>query len=274
MAWDVRDKLCLITGGSGGIGRTTARTLAAMGARVIITARGKERGEAAARETGAELLLVDLSVQKDIRRAAGEFLSRFPRLDVLINNAGALFPRRERTADGIEATFALNHLAYFLLTDLLVSRLRESAPARIINVASEAQVAGRIAFNDLQGERFYSAWRAYSQSKRANVLFTQELARRLAGTGVTANCLHPGTVATGFGRGGTGVIAWLLRAYRPWMRTPEQGADTVVYLAASSEVEGVTGKYFVDRKVKTAVERYDASDARRLWEVSEEMVRE
>lgn len=275
----MRGKTCIVTGASAGIGKATARELAARGANVVLVCRDPARGDIAMREVASqgsgtvELLIADLSSQRDIRRVAREILDAHPRIDVLINNAGGIFGERLLTEDGLEMTFALNHLGYFLLTSLLLERLQASAPARIVNVSSGAHQLGRLDWNNLQGERSFKSLRAYGLSKLANVLFTYELARRLAGTGVTVNCMRPGTVATNFGASGTRLIQRLVRLGRPFMRTPEQGADTVVWLATAREVEGVTGKYFDDRKdVRSSKISYDEQAARRLWLESERMV--
>ena len=247
-------KTVLVTGGTGGIGKATAAGLASLGARVGIVGRDRQRAEAAAadirRENDApavDLFVADMSSQAEVRRLAAEVLGRYPRLDVLVNNVGGFWATRHTTADGLEHTFAVNHLAPFLLTNLLLERLEASAPARIVTVSSGAQSMGRIDFDDLQGERNYQGQRAYNQSKLANVLFTYELARRLAGTGVTANVLHPGVVRTRFGAEDPARLTNLLVPIaRLFMKTPEQGAATPVYLASSPEVEGVTGRYFAN----------------------------
>ncbi len=201
-------------------------------------------------------------------------MKQLPRIDVLVNNAGAVFSTRQVTVDGFELTFALNHLAYFLLTSLLRDKIVASAPARIIVVSSEAHRGGRLDFSDLQGEHSFSGFRAYGTSKLSNLLFTRELARRLAGTGVTANVMHPGTVATGFGRNNRGFIGAMIKLLAPFFRTPEKGAETIVYLAADPALEGISGGYFYDLKPKTptAAAQNDA-DAAKLWTVSEELTR-
>jgi retinol dehydrogenase-14 len=269
-------RVCLVTGATSGIGKATAAALASIGARVGVVARDPAKGEATLAELRAssnddrvELFLADLSSQTQVRSLAEDVLGRYDRLQVLVNCAGGYWAHRHLTADGLELTFALNHLSYFLLTDLLLDLLIESAPSRIVNVASGAQSMGRIAFDDLQGERGYRGQAAYNQSKLANVLFTYELARRLEGTGVTANCVHPGVVRTRFGREDPNVAYRLSWVARPFMRTPEQGAGTIVYLASSPEVQGVTGSYWANRKPRSSSKRsYDLETARRLWEVS------
>jgi NAD(P)-dependent dehydrogenase (short-subunit alcohol dehydrogenase family) len=274
-------KVCLVTGATSGVGRVTAEALAQQGATTIIIARNPERGTATVRRirqtTGnpqVEMILADLSAQADVRRVAREFQSRYPRLDVLVNNAGALFSRRVVSLDGIEMTWALNHLAYFLLTTLLLETLRASAPARIVNVSSEAHRHADVSFDDLQGQHRYRGWRAYAQSKLANVLFTYELGRRLDGTHVTANALHPGFVATNFGRNNRGLAGIIFRALQWTAISPEQGAETMLYLATSPQVEGVTGQYFVKRRsVRSSKASYDVHAAQRLWQASAELAR-
>ena len=272
-------KVVLITGGTSGIGKAAATALAAMGAEVVVTGRSRERGEAAVEEIrrasgngGVSLALADLTVQAEVRKLAEEFGRSHDRLDVLINNAGAVFSKREETADGLERTLALNHLAPFLLTNLLLGLIKESAPSRIITVSSEARRGAEIDFDDLQSGRKYRGFPVYGKSKLANILFTYELAERLRGTGVTANCVHPGAVSTNFGMNNGGLMVLLFRTLKPFMRTPEQGADTIIYLASSPEVEGVSGRYFGDRKViSSSEEPHDVSAQRRLWEESEEL---
>jgi retinol dehydrogenase-14 len=274
---DMRGRICLVTGATSGIGKATALGLARSGATLVLVTRDPQRGAAAVaeikRQTGneaVEFLTADLTSQQSIRRLADDFKSKYRQLHVLVNNAGGVFPRT-RTVDGLEKTFALNHLAYFLLTELLLDVLEASAPARIVSVSSEAERGGKINFDDLQSHKKYSAMRAYCQSKLANVMWTYELARRLEGTGVTANCLHPGAVATSFG-GSIPVVNWFYKLAGRFMRTPEKGAETVIYLASSPEVEGVTGKYFQDcRPITSAPRSYDLEVARRLWQVSAEL---
>ncbi len=278
----MQDKIGLITGATNGIGKAAALALARQGMTLVIVGRSPAKTQAvrdeirAASDNGrVEMIVADLSAMAEVRRAAGEFLARFDRLDVLMNNAGAVFSERRETVDGYEMTFALNHLSYFLLTNLLLERLKASAPARIINVSSGAHRGATINFDDLHLRRGYGlgGFKAYSQSKLANILFTYELARRLAGSGVTANAMHPGFVATGFGRNNPGLMNAVMGLLHRFALTPEQGADTLVYLATAPEVEGVTGQYFEKRKpVRSSAVSYDESVARRLWEVSESLV--
>jgi NAD(P)-dependent dehydrogenase (short-subunit alcohol dehydrogenase family) len=272
-------KTVLITGGTSGIGKATAVAMAAMGADVVITGRNAERGEAAVEElegqsTGGavELILADLFLQSEVRRLAETVLERHDRLDVLANNAGLVQSKRTETPDGIETTLAINHLAPFLLTNLLLDRLKESAPGRVITTSSEAQRWGSMDFGDLQSRRRYRGFPVYGMTKLANIMFTYELAERLKGTGVTANCLHPGGVGTNFGKNNGGPMALFFRAFKPFMRSPEQGADTLIWLASSPEIDGVSGKYFSDRKEIEAKEiAYDPDARRRLWEISEDL---
>ena len=271
-------KVVLITGGTSGIGRAAAAALAAMGAEVVVTGRDRERGEAAVeeirRDSGNErvsLVLADLSVQAEVRGLAEEFRERHDRLDVLVNNAGLVQSRRVETPDGLELTLAVNHLAPFLLTDLLLDLLKKSAPSRVITVSSEARRRASIDFDDLQSERRYRGFPVYGMTKMANILFTYELAERLEGTGVVANCLHPGAVSTNFAQNNRGPIALLFRLFKPFMRSPEQGADTLVYLASSPEAGELNGKYLTDRKEVSPAEPRDETSQKRLWEVSEEL---
>src|SRR5215470_17081785 len=276
---DLRGKTCLITGASSGIGRATALALGGMGATLVLVCRDRGRGEAAvadiARQTGnrdVTLLLADLALQSEIRRVAAEFLASDRPLHVLINNAGVMNLHRSVTADGIETTFAVNHLGYFLLTNLLLERLRRSAPARIVNVSSEAHKFAPLDFDDLGNEKRYRAMRVYGQSKLANILFTAELAGRCAGSGVTANSLHPGAVST---RLGTNNGAWtrvIIALLRPFFRSPTDGAATSIYLASSPAVDGVSGKYFANCREKAPSRAASDPDAaRRLWEISAQM---
>jgi NAD(P)-dependent dehydrogenase (short-subunit alcohol dehydrogenase family) len=271
-----RSRVYLITGANAGVGRATAERLAETGGRVVLVCRDRGRGEAARREivtaTGnrwVDLLVADLASQRQVRDLAAEFLARYERLDLLVNNAAVLPRRRQETVDGLEQQFAVNHLAPFLLTNLLLDIMRRSAPARVVTVSSEAHRAGRIDFTDLQGERSYRRLRAYRQSKLANILFTRELSRRLHGSRVTANAVHPGVVATGLLFSG-----WRsARLIRPFLRRPAGGARPVSYVALSPEVAGVSGRYFVDqRPVEPSERALDPETAKQLWEVSESLV--
>ncbi len=277
-------KTVVVTGGNSGIGLETAAELASMGARVLLTARNADKGRAAVAalsqrvgEKGAvQLVVFDLADLDSVRRGAAEILEQAPRLDVLVNNAGLVLSEREVTVDGYEATFAINHLGPFLLTNLLLDRIRASAPARVVTVASTAHTSARkgIPFDDLQSTRRYGGMRVYGQSKLANILFTLELARRLEGSGATANSLHPGTVRTGYGADGDtrGFLAFGIKLASPFFLTPAKGARTSVYLASSPEVEGVSGSYFVKCRAKEPRRwAQDPEAARRLWQVSEEL---
>jgi NAD(P)-dependent dehydrogenase (short-subunit alcohol dehydrogenase family) len=274
-------KTVLITGGTGGIGRATAIRLASMGARVGIVGRNLGRAQRAAAEICSEsgnaivdAFGADMSSQAEVRRLAREVLVAYPRIDVLINNVGGFWSHRHVTADGLERTFALNHLAPFLLTSLLLDRLIASAPARIVTVSSGAQSMGTIAFDDLMGERKYSGQQAYNQSKLANVMFTYELARRLVGTGVTATALHPGMTNTSFSaEDPSRVFAPLVMVMRPFMKKPERAADTPVYLASSPAADGLTGEFFANRESKKSNKSsYDVKTTARLWRVSADLV--
>jgi NAD(P)-dependent dehydrogenase (short-subunit alcohol dehydrogenase family) len=217
-------------------------------------------------------MITDFSDLGQVRKLAAGVKAKYPGLHRLVNNAGTYIGKRTLTAEGYETTFAVNHLGYFLLTVELLDLLKSSAPARVVSVASDAHKGGHINFDDLSLENGYSGWKAYAQSKLANVLFTYELARRLAGTGVTANCLHPGVVGTNLFNSVGGLAGKIVRLFTPFMRTPEKGADTMIWLASSPEVEGISGKYFADRKEQaTNPESYDTAIAARLWEVSERM---
>jgi NAD(P)-dependent dehydrogenase (short-subunit alcohol dehydrogenase family) len=274
-------KVCLVTGATAGIGTVTALALARRGATVGLVGRSAERIGATARritdQTGNVSVvpfLADLSAQAEVRRLAQEIGARFPRLDVLVNNAGAMFLERQESADGIEMTFALNHLAYFLLTNLLLDRLKAAGTARVVCVASDAHRFARgIDFDDLQRRKSYGGFRVYGESKLANILFSAELARRLAGTGVTVNALHPGFVATDFFARDhmKGPLGWFMKtSARLVAITPEQGAATSIFLATAPEVEGITGKYFEKQKqARPSRAVQDEAAARRLWQVSE-----
>ena len=272
-------KVVLITGGTSGIGKAAARALAGMGATVVITGRNEERGKRALQEIreesgndGVELILADLTVQDEVRRLAEELRERHNQLEVLVNNAGLVLSERTETPDGIETQLAINHLAPFLLTNLLLDLLKESAPSRIVTVSSDAHRWAKIDLDDLQSRKRYRGMQVYGKTKLANIMFTYELAERLEGTGVTANCMHPGGVNTNFGNNQGGPMNLLFRIFKPFMRSPEQGADTLIYLASSPEVKGMTGKYLADRKVKAASDAaYDETTRKRLWEASEEL---
>jgi retinol dehydrogenase 14 len=251
-----------------------------MGAYVAITGRDHERSQGAASEVRAvgsgqvDVFIADLSSQSEVRRLANEVLRSLSRIDVLVNNVGGYWATRHLTPDGFERTFALNHLAPFLLTNLLLDRLKESTPARVVTVSSNAQAMGRLDFDDLQGERSYSGSRAYNQSKLANVVFTYELARRLEGSAVSANAAHPGVVSTSFGAEDPGRLQRLFVPFiRPFMKSPAKGAATSAYLASTPELEQVTGRYFVNNKAKSSSRRsYDEVTAARLWQVSADLV--
>ena len=273
-------KICLVTGGTNGIGKSTAQVLARMGATVVIVGRSASKTAQVVKEIRAgsdnpnvDSLLADLSSQQDIRRLANEFKQKYKQLHVLLNNAGAAFMKRQLSVDGIELTFALNHLAPFLLTNLLLDTLQASAPSRIINVSSGAHTSGKIEFDNLQGERAYG-FAAYPNAKLATILYTVELARRLEGTGVTVNALHPGLTSTGFGKNNGKFMATMVSLLAPIvMRSSAKGAETSIYLASSSGVEGVTGKYFYDSQVTPAApQSNDMAIARKLWDVSAQMV--
>ena len=276
-------KTVIVTGANSGIGLETAVALARAGATTVLTARDPARGAAAVDTVRARsgrddvgFEVFDLASLGSVREGAAALLERCPRIDVLVNNAGLVLSRRQETEDGLEATFAINHLGPFLLTGILLDRIKQSAPARIVNVSSTAHKGARrgLDFDDLQSERRYGGMSVYSKSKLANIYFTSELARRLEGTGVTANSLHPGTVATGYARDGdaTGFLAFGVRVIKPFVLTAERGARTSIYLASSPEVADVTGAYFVRSRARrpSKVAR-DQGAARRLWEVSEQL---
>lgn len=276
----MQGRICLITGATSGIGRVTAQALAQRGATVVLVARSEARAQSTrtqvVQQTGnakVEYLLADLSVQAQVRQVAQAFKQRYTRLHVLVNDAGAMFWSRRETADGLEMTFALNHLAPFLLTNLVLDTLKTSAPARIVTVASAAHTGAQIPFDDLQQTHHrYRPLRVYGESKLANLLFTYELARRLEGTQVSANALHPGFVATNFARGDNRLMQLLVPLSRPFAISPEEGADTAIYLATSPEVEGISGQYFVKRRpARSSPASYDRDAARRLWKISAQL---
>lgn len=280
----MQGKVCIVTGATGGIGEVTARELARKGATVVVISRSETKCRATVdrirAETGnprVDYLVADMASQSSVRSVAEAFRAKYDRLDVLVNNAGMYFARRQESADGIEMTFALNHLGYFLLMELLRDLLVASAPARVVNVSSGAHMRGKINFEDLEGKVKFSGWAAYAQSKLANILFTAELARQLAGTGVTANSLHPGFVASNFAmnnmEGSRAILRPLFRLMQKFTAiSPEEGAQTSLFLASSPAMEGVTGQYFAKSKAVTPSKAaQDRQAARRLWEISAQM---
>jgi NAD(P)-dependent dehydrogenase (short-subunit alcohol dehydrogenase family) len=276
----MKDKICLITGATSGIGLVSARELARKGALVVLVGRNSAKCDAVTKqiqaETGnpdVEALVADLASQEQVRDLAGRFRERHSRLDVLINNAGAMWLQRELTGEGLEMTFAVNHLAYFLLTQTLLDTLKASAPSRIVNVSSDAHRGARIDFDDPMGERRYAGWKQYCRSKLMNLLFTYELSRRLHGSGVTANALDPGWVATGFASNNGWRGRAIQLAARWFALTPEQGARTIMYLASSPEVAGLSGQYFVrEQPVRSSAASYDEIAAKQLWQVSTALI--
>jgi len=272
-------RTCMVTGASSGIGKETSKKLAELGATVVMVCRNRKRGEKAMSEIKAardharvELLLADFARLDSVRALAEEFLAKHDSLHVLINNAGEVNVTRAVTVDGFEATFQVDYLSHFLLTNLLVEVLKKSAPSRIINVSSASHYGGHLNFDNLQMEKGYGVMKAYSQAKLAQVLFTYELSRRLEGTGVTVNSLHPGTVATNIWKNSMGPLSFVGNVSRLFLPGPEKGADTPVYLASSPEVESVTGKYYDHRLEKqSSVESRDQAMAKKLWDESEKM---
>lgn len=272
-------KVCLVTGASSGIGTEIVRGLAQRGAAVVMVARDRERGEAArdaiARATGSdavELVLCDLASQRQVRELAAEIARRHPVLDVLVHNAGLILGSRVLTEDGLETTFAVNHVAPFLLTRLLHGQLAAAGAARVVTVASEAHRGAEIDFDDPSAERGYSSWRAYARSKLANILFTRELARRSEGSGIIASCLHPGVVRTGFGRQGSLLVRAWFKLSGPLLLSAEKGADTAVWLACAPEAAASGGGYYIRRRpARPSRAARDAESARRLWRLSERL---
>ncbi len=278
----MKDNICMVTGATSGVGEVTAQVLAQQGATVIIVGRNPEKGATTVsqikQQTGTskvEFILADLSSQQAIHQLVEQFKRRYQRLDVLVNNAGASFRKRQNSVDGIEMTFALNHLGYFLLTNLLLDTLKSSAPARIVNVSSGEHKRVKLNFDDLQAKQKYSSYRAYKQSKLCNILFTYELTRRLEGTDVTVNAVTPGLVKTKLGLEDGGFPAIMKRLINFLAgKSPEEGAKAIIYLATSPDVEGVTGKYFVKQEaVPSSNDSYDKDIARRLWQVSAKLTR-
>jgi len=268
----MRGKICVITGATSGIGLEAAKELGAMGARLVLVARDRRRGEVALKclPANTTIFYADLSLLPEMKRVAGEITAAERKIDALINDAGAAFSPRQITPDGIERTFALNHLGYFVLANLLLERLKTAAPSRIINVASEAHRRSHLDFSDLQFEKGYRGYLAYGRSKLANILFTRELARRIAGTGVTANALHPGFIRTRIGDNIGGIQSAIFGFLKLTMaRSVHKGAETVVYLASSSEVAKISSEYFSDCKVvRPSHAAQNDDDARRLWQES------
>src|SRR6266571_2867405 len=272
----MKDKVVMITGANSGIGKTASLALAKMGANVVMVARDKERGEAARSEIiresqngSVDLLLADLSSLESVRQLATEFQRKYSKLHVLINNAGLFNQRRHLTMDGYEDTFATNYLAPFLLTNLQLDLLKASAPSRIINVSSVGHYSGHINFDDLNLEKEYGGWKAYGQSKLALVFFTHELAKKLQGTSVTVNAVHPGTVATNIWSRPLGPVGFIMALPKLFMTSPERGAETIVYLASSPDAKDLNGEYLEKLKVKkSSDESYNEETAQRLWDVS------
>jgi retinol dehydrogenase 12 len=280
MTKSMLNKTVLITGATSGIGLVTARELARRGAHVTIVSRSADKCahvvdeiKEAVDNPNVEFIAADLSVRDEVHRTAYDFKKRHPRLDVLINNVGSIFMSRQVSKDGLEMTFALNHISYFLLTHLLLDVLKASAPARVINVSSNAHRRAKIWFDDIQLDKNYSGFAAYSQSKLCNILFTYELARRLEGSGVTVNALHPGFVASEFAKNNGFLIRLIMRLIAPIAKSINDGASTSIYLASSREVEGVSGKYFIDsRESASNPASYDKQAAEKLWNLSLEMI--
>jgi retinol dehydrogenase 12 len=276
MAKSMQGKICLITGATAGIGKETALGLAKLGAHVVLVGRdeARTRGTSAwliekSANNQIDFFLADCSSLADVRRLAGEVKRKYPRLDVLINNAGALFVKRELTIDGLERTWALNHLAYVLLTHELLDPLKAAGSARIVNVASIAHRSAVLDFDNLQGEKSYGGMPNYRLSKLANVMFTYALARRLSDAGITVNSLHPGVVSTNFGQNNKGWFRLLICALRPFFMSAEEGAKTSIYLAGSEEVEGVSGQYFsTGKQVPSSDLSLDEAKQEKLWAIS------
>ena len=275
----MKGKTIVATGATSGIGEVAVLALAGLGARIVFIARDEARAQATMRKLeakapglGHRIHLADLSSMAETRKVGAAIAANEPRIDVLINNAGALFSHRQVTPEGIELTFALNHMAYFVLTEALREKLIASAPARIVSTSSSAHQGASLDFSDLQSANGYGGFKVYGRSKLANILFTRELARRLASAGVTANCLHPGAVATRFGESSGGWVGRLLPVLKLFFISPEQGADTIIHLASSPEVADTSGGYFVKRKItEPSAAARDDTAAKRLWEASEKL---
>jgi NAD(P)-dependent dehydrogenase (short-subunit alcohol dehydrogenase family) len=273
---NIRGKVVVITGATSGIGRIAAERLAERGARIVMVARDRERAEGALAllrgvgpDSAHRVHYADLSLVADVKRVGAEIAAAEPRVDVLINNAGSMFGARKITPEGLERTFALNHMSYFVLTQGLRERLHAAAPARVVNTASAAHLRATLDFDDLQSSGAYRARVAYGRSKLCNILYTRELARRLAGTGVTANCLHP---ATNFGQRDAGLFGWVLRGAMMFARPPEPAANTIAHLASSPQLADVSGGYFYDsRQIEPSSVAQDDSTAQRLWQESEKI---
>lgn len=281
MSMDMNGKICLITGANSGIGKVTALELAKLGAKVVMFCRDPKKGKDAlaeikekSRNDTVDLMIADLASLNSVRQFVKDFKIKYKNLHILINNAGVHLPTRELSVDGYEMMFAVNHLGHFLLTNLLLDIIKASAPARIINVSSEAHIFGNIDFEDLNLDKKFEEFRAYGRSKFANILFTYELSRRLEETGITVNCLHPGMVRTNLSRHSKMVQNAIKKAPPGLVISAEEGARTTIYLATSSEVENVTGKYFDNLKIKKSTRRsYDLNLQRKLWEVSEKLTK-
>lgn len=279
----MQGKVALVTGATNGIGEITAQALAQQGAEVVIVSRSPQKCadsvqkiKQATGNSAVSFIAGDLSLMSEVRRVAEQFKAQHSRLDVLVNNAGAFYDKRQQTSEGNEMTFALNHLNYFLLTHLLLDRLQatgeQTGDARVINVSSDAHQLGKINFEDIQRTRSYSGFRAYGESKLMNVMFSYTLANKLTGTPISVNALHPGFVRTGFGRNNGGIMNRIMGLIQTFALSPEQGAETSVYLASSPEVKGITGKYWSKKKaVKSSSASYDQSAQERLWRLSEQL---
>lgn len=278
----MKDKICIVTGANSGIGKVTTLELAKMGARLLMICRNTEKAEQTRKEIAGitqnqnlEIFQCDFASQKQIRRVSEEIKNRISHIDVLVNNAGFIAnTKRELTEDGLETTFAVNHLGYFMLTNLLKEPLLAAPAARVVNVSSEAHRFSRLDLDNLQLEKGYSSIKAYALSKLLNILFTRELAKRTKGTSLTANCLHPGGVATNFSANSNGIMKYLFKFGKPFLISPGKGAETSVYLATSPLVREITGEYFANKKIKAAsLSAFSESNARKVWEISMQLCR-